>query len=69
MWIKSMNSLYLSTTNEDISIQLIKKSSNTTKDAFVHIGVKLAELPNQKRDTVRNEREFFDAVFAWNETM
>ena len=36
-------------------IKLIKKSSNTIKDAFVHIGGKLAELPNQRRDTVARE--------------
>ena len=52
MCINSMNGLYLSTTDEDRFIQLIQKSSNTIKDTFVHIGGKLAELPNQRRDTV-----------------
>ena len=52
MCINSMNSMYLSTTDEDRFIQLIQQSSNTIKDAFVHIGGKLAELPNQIRDTV-----------------
>ena len=51
----SMNSLSLSTTDEYRFIQLIQKSPNTIKDAFVHIGVKLAELPNQRRDTVSRE--------------
>ena len=53
--IKSMNSLSLSNTDEDRFIQLIQKSSNTIKDAFVHIGGKLAELHNQRRDTVARE--------------
>ena len=52
MCINSMNSLYSSTTDEDKLIQLIQQPSNTIKDAFVHIGGKLAELPNQRRDTV-----------------
>ena len=47
-----MNSLSLSTTDEYSLIQLIQKPSNTIKDAFAHIGGKLAELPNQRRDTV-----------------
>ena len=55
MCINSMNSMSSSTTDEDRFIKLIQKSSNTTKDAFVHIGVKLAELPNQRRDTVARE--------------
>ena len=52
MCINSMNSLSLSTTNEDRLIQLTQQTSSTIKDAFVHIGVKLAELPNQRRDTL-----------------
>ena len=53
--INSMNSLSSSTTDEDRLIQLIQQSSNTIKDAFVHIGRKLAELPNEQRDTVARE--------------
>ena len=48
--IKSMNSLYSSTTDEEKLIIIIQQSSNTIKDSFVHIGGKLAELPNQKRE-------------------
>ena len=55
MCIKSVNSLSLSTTNEDRLIQLLQQSPNTIKDDFVHIGVKLAELPNQRRDKVARE--------------
>ena len=55
MCINSMNNMSLSTTNKYRFIKLIKKSSNTIKDAFVHIGGKLAELPNQIRDTVARE--------------
>ena len=47
--IKSINILSLSTTDEDRLIQLTQQTSSTIKDAFVHIGVKLAELPNQRR--------------------
>ena len=50
MCINSMNILYLSTTDEYRLIQRIQKPSNTIKDAFVHIGGKLAELPNQRRE-------------------
>ena len=53
--INSMNSMYSSTTDEDRLIQLLQQSPNTIKDAFVHIGGKLAELPNQRRDTVARE--------------
>ena len=56
MCINYMNSLSSSTTYEDRFIQLIKKSSNTIKDAFVNIGGKLSELPNQRRDIVSRER-------------
>ena len=55
MCINSMNSLDLSTTKKDRFIQLIQQSSNTIKDAFEHIGGKLAELPNQRRDTAARE--------------
>ena len=55
MCINSMISLSLSTTDEDRLIQLLQQSPNTIKDAFVHIGGKLAELPNQRRDTVAIE--------------
>ena len=55
MCINSIKSLSLSTNNEDRLIQLIQKPSNTIKDAFVHIGGKLAELLNQRRDTVARE--------------
>ena len=47
-----MNSMDLSTSNEERLIQRIQQSSNTIKDAFVQIGEKLANLPNQRRDTV-----------------
>ena len=50
-----MKSLYLYTTYEERLIQLIKKSSNTIKDEFVQIGGKLAELSNQKMETVARE--------------
>ena len=50
--INSINSLSSSTTDEERLIQIIKQSYNTIKDAFVHIGGKLAELHNQRRDTV-----------------
>ena len=52
MYINSINSLSSSTTEEYRSIQLLRKSPNTIKDAFVHLGVKLAELPNTQRNTV-----------------
>ena len=39
----------------DRFIQLIQKSSNIIKDDFVQIGVKLTEIPNQRRDTVARE--------------
>ena len=52
MCIDSMNSLSSSNTHEDWLIQLLQQSPNTIKDAFVNIGGKLAELPNQIRDTV-----------------
>ena len=55
MCINSMNSLSSSTTDEDRLIQLLQQSPNTIKDASVHIGGKLAELPNQRRDTVARE--------------
>ena len=55
MCINSMNSLSSSTINEDRLIQLLQQSPNTIKDAFVHIGGKLAELHNQRRDTVSRE--------------
>ena len=55
MCIKSMNSMSLSTTDEDRFIQFIQQSSNTIKDDFVHIGGKLAELPNQRKGTVSRE--------------
>ena len=55
MCINSMNSLSLSTTDEDRLIQLLRRSPNTIKDAFVQIGGKLAELHNQWRDTVARE--------------
>ena len=55
MCINSMNSLSSFTTDEERLIQLIQQSSNTIKDAFVHIGGKLDELTNQRRDTVARE--------------
>ena len=53
--IKSMKSLSLSNTNEERFTQLVQQSSNTTKYYFVHIGGKLSELTNQRRDTVARE--------------
>ena len=53
--INSINSVSSSTADEESLIQLIQQSSNTIKDAFVHIGGKLAELPNQRRDIVARE--------------
>ena len=55
MCINSMSSLSSSTVDEDKFIQLIQQSSNTIKDAFVHIGGKLDKLHNQRRDTVARE--------------
>ena len=66
MCINSMNSLYSSTTNEDRFIQLIQQSSNNIKDYFVHIGVKLAELPNQRRDTAARE---MIRIMNWRSTI
>ena len=53
--INSINILSLSTNDEDGFIQPIQQSANTIEDAFVHIGEKLAELPNQRRDTVARD--------------
>ena len=53
--INSMKILSLSTTDEERLIQPIQQSSNTIKDIFVHVGEKLAELPNQRRDTVARD--------------
>ena len=55
MCINSMNSLSSSATNEYRLIKLLRQSPNTIKDAFVHLGGKLAELPNTQRDTVSRE--------------
>ena len=55
MCINSMNSLYFATTDEDRLIQLLQQSPNTIMDAFVNLGGKLAELPNQQRETVARE--------------
>ena len=55
MCINSMNSLSLSNTDEYRFIQIIQQSYNIIKDAFVHIGGKLVELPNQRRDIVSRE--------------
>ena len=53
--INSMNSMSLSNIDEESSIRLIQQFSNTIKDAFIHIGGKLDELPNQIRDTVARD--------------
>ena len=53
--INSTINMYLYTTNEERSIQLIQRSSNIIKDDFVHIGVKLAKLNNQRRDILARE--------------
>ena len=55
MCINSMKILSLSTTDEDRLIQLLRQSPNTINNSFVHIGGKLAELPNQQSDTVARE--------------
>ena len=55
MCINSMNSLNPSATDEYRLIKLLRQSPNTIKDAFVHLGRKLAELPNTQRDTVARE--------------
>ena len=55
MCINSMSSLSSSTTDEYRLINLLRQSPNTIKDAFVHLGGKLAELPNNQRDTVARE--------------
>ena len=65
MCINSTNSLYSSTTDEDRLIQLLQQSPNTIKDAFVHIGGNLAELPNQRRDTVARE---IIQILKWRST-
>ena len=65
MCINSMNSLYSSTTYEDRFIQLIQQSTKNIKDAFVHVGVKLAKLPNQRRDTVTRE---MIRIMKWQST-
>ena len=50
--IKYINSLSSYTTDEERFIQIIQQSSNTIKDSFGYVGVKLKKLPNQRRDTV-----------------
>ena len=40
---------------KELLIQLVQQSSNTINDASVYIGVKLAKLPNQIRDTVARD--------------
>ena len=55
MCINSMNSLSSYTTDEYRLIKFLRQSPNTIKDAFVHLGGKLAELPNTQRDTVARE--------------
>ena len=55
MCINSMNSLSSSATDEYRLIKLLRQSPNTIKDAFEHLGGKLAELTNTQRDTVARE--------------
>ena len=55
MCINFMKIMSSSTTDEDRFTQLIQQSSNTIKDVIVHIGGKLAKLPNQRKDTVSRE--------------
>ena len=50
-----MNSLSLSTTDEEMFMKIIKQPSKTIKYDFVKIGRKLAEIPNQRRDTVARD--------------
>ena len=44
--IKSINSLFSNSTDEETFIQLIQKSSNTINGDFVHMGGKFSKLPN-----------------------
>ena len=55
MCINSMNSINSSATDEYRLIKLLRQSPNTIKDAFVHLGGELSELPNTQRDTVARE--------------
>ena len=55
MCINSMNSLNSSATDEYRLIKLLRKSPNTIKDAFVHLGGNFSKLPNTQRDTVARE--------------
>ena len=53
--INSINSMSLSTTDEERLMQLIQKLSNTIKDAFEKIGGNFSEMPNHRSDTVARE--------------
>ena len=67
-----MNSLYSSTTDKERLIKLIKQSSNTITDAFVHIGGKLAKLTNQRRYPVSREMiriMKWRATIKWKDTI
>ena len=61
-----MIGLYLYKTDEERFIQLIQKNSNTIKDAFVHIGVNISELYNQRRDTI--DRDMI-LILIWIDTI
>ena len=50
-----MNSLSLSPTEEYIIINLVNISSIIIKDTFAHIGDKIDELPNHRRETVARD--------------
>ena len=47
-----MNSLSLYPTKESMFINLVNLSLAIIKDAFLHMGGNLGELPNQIRETV-----------------
>ena len=50
-----MNSLTLSPTEELMFINLVSLYSTTIKDSFAHIGGKLGEIPNQRKETASIE--------------
>ena len=50
-----MNSLSWSPTKESMFTNLVNLSSKTLNDYFSHIGGKLSELPNQRRETAARE--------------
>ena len=65
-FINSTNSMSSSTTYGERLIQIIQQPSNIIKDAFVHIGGKLAKPPNQTRDAVARE---MIRIMKWRATI